>query len=100
MIELESEKKARENLSEEEYHATTERINALNFQKTELFNQRQSIDTKTEKARYKEMGEQIKAMKIQMADLAGTAEQVKQLQVALDAAEEQARKDRLDAEDL
>ena len=69
ILELESEKKARENLSEEEYHATTERINALNFQKTELFNQRQSIDTKTEKARYKEMGEQIKAMEAEIVRL-------------------------------
>ena len=43
--------------------------------------------------------EQIKTMKIQMADLAGAAEQVKQLQAALDAAMEQARKDRLDAEE-
>ena len=69
MIELESEKKARENLSEEEYHATTERINALNFQKTELFNQRQSIDSKAEKAKYKEMGEQIKAMEAEIVKL-------------------------------
>ena len=69
ILELESEKKARENLSEEEYHATTERINALSFQKTELFNQRQSIDTKVEKARYKEMGEQIKAMEAEIAKL-------------------------------
>ena len=69
ILELESEKKARENLSEEEYHATTERINALNFQKTELFNQRQSIDTKVEKARYKEMGEQIKAMEAEIVKL-------------------------------
>ena len=69
ILELESDKKARENLSEEEFHATTERINALNFQKTELFNQRQSIDTKTEKARYKEMGEQIKAMEAEIVKL-------------------------------
>ena len=69
MIELESEKKARENLSEEEYHATTERINALNFQKTELFNQRQSIDSKAERAKYKEMGEQIKAMEAEIVKL-------------------------------
>ena len=69
MIELESEKKARENLSEEEYHATTERINALNFQKTELFNQRQSIDSKAERAKYKKMGEQIKAMEAEIVKL-------------------------------
>ena len=69
IIELEADKKSRENLSEEEYHATTERINALNFQKTELFNQRQAIDTKVEKARYKEMGEQIKAMEAEIEKL-------------------------------
>ena len=69
IVELQADRKARENLSEEEYHATTERINALNFQKTELFNQRQAIDTKVEKARYKEMGEQIKAMEAEIAKL-------------------------------
>lgn len=43
--------------------------------------------------------EQIKELKVQLVDLAGAAEQAKQLQKELDAATEQARKDKLDFEE-
>ena len=69
MVALETEKKDRAYLSEEENKATTERINELNFQKTELFNQRQTVDTKKEKDRYKEMTAQIKAMEAEIKSL-------------------------------
>ena len=69
MLELKSEKKARETMSEEEDEATEKEINDLIFQKTELFNMRQTIDTSKEKDRYKAVGEEIKAMEKQIEAL-------------------------------
>ncbi len=62
MLQLESEKKARAYLSAEEEEATTKKIDDLNFRRTELYNQKLTIDTKHEKARYKEVSAQIDAM--------------------------------------
>ena len=62
MKNLESEKKAKAYLSEEEQAATTAKIDDLTFRRTELFNQKQTIDSRKEKARYKEVGAQIDAM--------------------------------------
>ena len=62
MLELESEKKARAYLSAEEEEATTKKIEDLTFRRTELYNQKLTIDTKNEKARYKEVSAQIDAM--------------------------------------
>ena len=62
MLELESEKKARAYLSAEEEEATTMKIDDLTFKRTELYNQKLTIDTKNEKARYKEVSAQIEAM--------------------------------------
>ena len=62
MLELESEKKARAYLSPEEEEATTKKIEELTFRRTELYNQKLTIDTKNEKARYKEVSAQIDAM--------------------------------------
>jgi len=62
MLELRSEKKSRAYLSEEEEAQTTDRIDALTFQRTELFNQKQTIDASKEKARYKEAAAQIKQL--------------------------------------
>ena len=59
MLELESEKKARAYLSEEEQEATTKKIDELTFRRTELFNQKLAIDTKNEKQRYKEISAEI-----------------------------------------
>ena len=69
MIQLESEKKAKQSLSEEETEQLTNKIDDLTFQRTELFNMRQTIDTKTEKERYKAVGAQIKEMDAQIKSL-------------------------------
>ena len=55
MEQLKKEKEARESLSEEETEKLTKKISDLQFQRTELFNQRQTVDRKNEKARYKEL---------------------------------------------
>jgi len=57
ILELESEKRARETMSDEENEAADKEIDDLIFKKTELFNMRQTIDTSKEKARYKAVGE-------------------------------------------
>jgi len=62
LLELEAENKRRSYLSEEEQNKLTDRIDELNFKRTELFNQRQTVDRHKEKDRYKEMGAQIEAM--------------------------------------
>ena len=67
--ELKAEKKARESLSEEETKSLTDAISDLEFQRTELFNQRQTVDRKAEKDRYKQMGAEIDAMNAQIKEL-------------------------------
>ncbi len=62
MRKLEQEKRDREGLSAEETQALTNSINELQYQRTELFNQRQTVDRSAEKARYKQMGAEIDAM--------------------------------------
>ena len=62
MLDLESEKKAKAYLTEEEENETTEKINDLNFKRTELYNKKLSVDTKKEKQLYKELSAQIEAM--------------------------------------
>ena len=62
MLELESEKKAKAYLTEEEENETTEKINDLTFKRTELYNKKLSVDSKKEKQLYKEMSAQIDAM--------------------------------------
>ena len=69
ILELESEKKARETMSEEEDQATSNEINDLVFKKTELFNMRQTIDSSKEKERYKAVGEEIKSLEKQIEAL-------------------------------
>ncbi|MBE6975774.1 MAG: ATP-binding cassette domain-containing protein [Ruminococcaceae bacterium] len=59
ILELESEKKQRATISDEENAETSKQIDDLAFKRTELFNQRQTVDSKTEKARYKQMGVEI-----------------------------------------
>ena len=72
--ELESEKKQRATMSAEEEEKATAAYKDLEFKRTELFNLKQTIDTKNEKARYKEvsaqideMDKQLKTMKKEMA---------------------------------
>ena len=69
MEQLKKEKEARESLSEEETEKLTKKISDLQFQRTELFNQRQTVDRKNEKARYKELGDEIKAMDAKIKEL-------------------------------
>ena len=69
MLELESEKKARAYLSEEEQNATTAKIDELTFRRTELFNQKLAIDSKNEKQRYKEISAEINGMDEQIKAL-------------------------------
>ena len=66
---MKKEKTDRESLSAEETEKLTKKINDLQFQRTELFNQRQTVDRKNEKARYKQLGEEIKAMDAQIETL-------------------------------
>ena len=66
---LETEKKEREGLSEEETKKLTDAISDLEFQRTELFNQRQTVDRKAEKARYKQMGAEIDALDAKIKEL-------------------------------
>ena len=72
---LEEQKIARESLSAEETENLTQRMKDLQFQRTELFNQRQTVDRNTEKARFKEMGAQIKALDAEIAALAKSEKQ-------------------------
>ena len=73
ILELESEKKQRSTMSAEEEEKVTAAMKDLEFQRTELFNLKQTIDPKKEKARLKEvsaqideMDKQLKAMKKEM----------------------------------
>ena len=59
---LKAEKKSKDELTEEENEALTDKIAQLQFDRTELFNLRQTIDTRKEKARYHETGAQLKQM--------------------------------------
>ncbi len=74
MLQLESEKKARAYLTPEEEAATTKKIEDLTFRRTELYNQKLTIDTKKEKARYKEVSAQIDAMDAEIKALNKTRE--------------------------
>lgn len=69
MKELESEKQHKEILSDEEDEAFTAQIGELQFQRTELFNQKQTFDTSKEKAKIKEAANQIKALDEQIKAL-------------------------------
>lgn len=69
MQELESEKKARFYLSPEEEEATTNYIQELEYQRTELFNQKQAIDSKKERERYKAVSAEIEELDRKIKDL-------------------------------
>ena len=66
---LKEEREARGGLTEEERESLTGKIDELTFQRTELFNQRQTVDAKQEKDRYKEMGAQIAQMDAEIKEL-------------------------------
>ena len=69
LLNLESDKKTREYLSAEEEAATTEKIADLNFRRTELYNQKLTIDSKKEKAQLKAAAAQLKAMDAEIKQL-------------------------------
>jgi len=69
ILALESEKKQRASISDADDLETTGKINDLTFARTELFNQRQTVDTKHEKERYKQMGLEIAALDKQIKEL-------------------------------
>lgn len=69
MQELESEKKARFYLSPEEEEATTNYIQELEYQRTELFNQKQAIDSKKERERHKAVSAEIEELDRKIKDL-------------------------------
>ena len=69
MAALQAEAKAKGELTEEENEALTDKIAQLRFERTELFNLRQTIDSRKEKARYQETGAQLKQMDAEIANL-------------------------------
>jgi len=87
MHELESEKKSREYLSPEEEEALTDRISDLSFKRTELFNQKQTIDSKKEKDRYKAISAEIDQMDAEIKSLE------KQKKVAIEEHKKAAKSD-------
>ena len=60
LLDLESEKNARMVISDEEDKAFSDRLFELNYQKAETFNLKQTLDTKLEKDRIKELSAKIK----------------------------------------
>ena len=69
MRNLETEKKARQTLSQEEEESFTAQIEDITYRRTELFNQKQTLDPKKEKKAIKEAAAQIKAMDAQIEAL-------------------------------
>ena len=69
ILELESEKKQRATISDEEDRAMTAEIDELMFKRTELYNHRQSVDAKHEKERYSAMGHEIAQLDQKIKDL-------------------------------
>ena len=69
MEELKAQAKAKGELTEEENEALTDKIAQLRFDRTELFNLRQTIDSRKEKARYHETGAQLKQMDAEIENL-------------------------------
>ncbi len=59
IIALEAEKKAKATLSDEDDEAFTARIDALNYEKTEAFNVKQTLDPSKEKDKIKEYAKKI-----------------------------------------
>lgn len=69
ILELESEKKARTTLSDEESEAFDTKMKDLLFQRTEAFNLKQTIDPSKEKARMKEVSASIDDYDLQIKNL-------------------------------
>lgn len=67
ILDLESEKRAKETLSDEQDEEFNNKINDLKFKKTEEFNLKQTYDTKKEKDKIKESERKIKAFEDEIA---------------------------------
>ncbi len=66
---LKAEAAAKGELSEEENEALTDKLAQLRFDRTELFNLRQTIDSRKEKDRYHQTGLQLKQMDAEIESL-------------------------------
>ena len=66
---LKQERKDRSGLTSQEMAELTNKIDEIAFRRTEMFNQRQTVDAKQEKERYKQMGAQIAEMDAQIKEL-------------------------------
>ena len=62
MLKLESDRKARAYLSDEEEEKIEAMIKDLNYRRTELYNQKLTVDTRKEKARLKKLNAEIEAL--------------------------------------
>ena len=83
ILDLESEKRAKETLSDEEDEAFTKKINDLKFKKTEEFNLKQTFDTKKEK-------DKIKASEKKIEDFENQIKKIEQEKAALIAKNKEA----------
>jgi oligopeptide transport system ATP-binding protein len=66
---LKAEKRAKGNLSKEEEAASDKEIEELQYRRTEAFNLKQTLDSKTEKDKIKQISQQISDMDKQIAQL-------------------------------
>ncbi len=66
---LENDKKARCELSEDEKKEITDKIAALRFERTELFNKKQTLDTASEKDAIKQISSEIAQFDMQIKEL-------------------------------
>ena len=69
MLKLESEKKAKETLSDEQDQEFTKKLNDLKFKKTEEFNLKQTFDTKKEKDKIKASEKKIEDFEQQIKNI-------------------------------
>jgi oligopeptide transport system ATP-binding protein len=66
---LEEERRAREQLSSDEKEKITDRIRDITFERTEIFNKKQTYDPRKERDQVREANRQIKAYDDQLKDL-------------------------------
>lgn len=86
ILALEAEKKAKATLSDEDDEAFTARIDALNYEKTEAFNVKQTLDPSKEKDKIKEYAKKIDDCEAEIKKLeAEKAAAIKAHKAALDS---------------
>lgn len=76
MLELESEKRQRSGLSNEEKEKAENEVRELTYKRTEAFNFKQTLDSSKEKAKIKEIEKEIEALDKQIKDLKKKNEQI------------------------